>query len=150
MAIAAGEKATAARINEEIGVALSDTQLTSGTTTSTAFTATLTGGTACGVAFTAPPSGKVFVMNTMQVGPSGGLALSTVRVRTGSSIGSGTDVVAASDDNTVLCGSDMRGTSTTLVTGLTAGSSYNVQQLFRVTAGTGTFQRKTLVVKPTE
>lgn len=150
MAIVAGEKATASRITEEIGVALSDTQITSGTTTSTSYTATLTGGTACGVAFVAPPSGKVFIMNTCQTVPSGGLALVTIRVRTGSSIGSGSDVIAALDDNIMYCGSEIRATATMLVTGLTSGSSYNVQQLFKVAAGTGTFSRKALVVKPTE
>jgi hypothetical protein len=35
-----------------------------------------------------------------------------------------------------------------LVTGLTPGSNYNVQNLYRVGANTGTFLRKNLIVKP--
>lgn len=127
-----------------------DTQVTSGTTTSTSYTATLTGGTACGLAFTAPPSGQVLVHNNCRLVNSGiFLTFCTIRVRTGSSIGSGSDVVATSDENavTVYATTEARIGNTYLVTGLTPGSSYNVQQLFRVVGGTGTFLNKSLIVQ---
>jgi hypothetical protein len=151
MAILAGEKATAPRINEEIGVALQDTQDTSGTTTSTSYTATLTGGTACGIAFVAPPSGKVEITWTNEQSNSGAsFSLCTIRVRTGATVGSGSDFLATSDNIQTA----VNGTSSTtvtrmrLVTGLTPGSNYNVQNLYRVGANTGTFLRKNLIVKP--
>lgn len=130
------------------------TQNTNGTTTSTSYTATLSGGTACGLAFTAPLSGAVLIHNTSETFNSGsGLSYCTIQVKTGASIGSGTDVVAASDNESVASQSSsgvgqVRATATRLVTGLTPGSSYNVQQLFRVTSSTGTFGKKTLIVQP--
>ncbi len=153
MPILAGEKATAARINDEIGAALSDIQNTSGTTTSTSYTATLTGGTACGFSFVAPNSGKVLIMNiTEAVNSGGGTSACTIRVRTGGTVGSGSDVLAAADDEAAVVGgtNSLTVSRPRLLAGLTAGSTYNVQQLFRVTSGTGTFSRKGLVLKPTQ
>jgi hypothetical protein len=127
-----------------------DTQNTSGTTTSTTYTATLTGGTACGIAFTAPASGKVEIFNNCALVNSGAShALCTIRVRTGATIGSGADVVAAADANAIyhVGTNELRFGNSYLLTGLTAGSSYNVQQLFRVTGGTGTFLNKSLIVQ---
>lgn len=131
--------------------AVVDSQATSGTTTSTSYTATLTSGTACGVSFTAPTSGMVVIHNVCEMSNSGandnrcGWAL-----KTGSVVGSGTSVTAADDARAIhsVGTSAIRVGTSVLVTGLTAGSSYNVQQQFKVSAGTGTFVNKSLSVTP--
>lgn len=126
-----------------------DIQNTSGTTTSTTYTATLTGGTACGLAFVAPPSGRVFIHNTVYFFNAGvDFCFCTIRLKTGAVIGSGTDTIAASDAECVATHEVQRQTATRLVTSLTPGNSYNVQQLFRVTGNTGTFLNKNLTVQP--
>lgn len=130
---------------------LADTQITTGTTTSATYTATLTTGTACGLAFVAPLSGKVLILNNCEVFNSGAFfSFCTIRVRNGASIGSGTDFLAASDDEALwnpTAGSFRFGVSR-LLPGLTPGSSYNVQQLFRASGGTASFGRKHLIVIP--
>lgn len=128
-----------------------DSQNTTGTTTSTTFTATLTGGTACGVTFTAPTSGKIVVHNYSLIQNSGANDTACGWVlRTGSSIGSGTVVTSASDIRSLrhrLTTQVLFGAAH-MVTGLTAGDVYNVQQAFRCDAGTGTFAAKELSVVP--
>lgn len=128
-----------------------DTQNTSGTTTSTSYTATLTGGTTCGVAFIAPPSGLVLVHFSASLLNSGAnFSIMSFEVRTGGSVGSGTVFLAADDSRIVgYVGTGQLDLGRTLpVSGLTAGSTYNARQMFRVTAGTGTFLRKNLTVSP--
>lgn len=129
---------------------VADTQNTNGTTTSVTYTSTLTGGTACGIAFVAPPSGKVKIENNCRIFNSGANhSLCSIHVRNGSTIGSGTDVLAAADAQAIAyfgANDDRRGGST-LVTGLTPGNSYNVQQEFKVTGGTGNFSNKHLIVE---
>ncbi len=134
-------------------LAVDDTQNTSGTTTSTTYTSTLTGGgaAACGVAFVAPYSGKVVVHNGCKLSnsSSSNFAALAFHVRTGASIGSGSDVLLAADP---FCFSHtgvsaMRGAAPAkLVSGLTPGNSYNIIQEFRVDGGTGTFLDKYLLV----
>lgn len=130
---------------------VSDRQNTLGTTTSTTYTATLTSGTACGVAFVAPPSGAVLIHNASNMFNSGANhEFCTVQVRTGGSIGSGTIVFTAADQDAIVANgtpADRHGV-TILVTGLTEGSTYNAQQLFKTEAGTGSFSNKFLVVQP--
>lgn len=144
----AGQKLTASLL----GVAVSSAETAAGSTTSTTFTATLTGGTACGVVFVAPASGTVIVHNSAFVDNSSTpRSYMTFRIRTGSTIGSGTDVVAALDENavSVLSSNDAAFGRAVMVTGLTADATYNCQQLFKVsTASTGTFQWKKLIVQP--
>lgn len=149
MAFGAGQRPTAAQLNDAMGVIQSDTQITNGTTTSTSYTATLTGGIACGIAFVAPASGKVEIKNESEINNTGGYSLCTIRVRTGAVIGSGADVVAVTDDNALFHNTNIRLSVFNTITGLTPGASYNVQQLFKVTAGTGTFGKKQLSVKAT-
>jgi hypothetical protein len=130
---------------------LSHTQDTPGTTTSTTFTATLTGGTACSLVFTAPASGKILAHNTARLlnSTADGYALCSIQIRTGAVVGSGTLVVTAADTESIrtqdkdVCSSRPR-----WLTGLTAGSSYNAQQLFRCVTGTATFADKNLIVHP--
>lgn len=149
----AGQRLTADLFNSTFRPTVKDNQATSGTTTSTTYTATLTGGTACGVAFVAPASGMVEIHNSMLIAQSTGsqIAYCTIRVRTGASIGSGSDVVPASTDLNAISGVTvlLAGIGRTItVSGLTPGSSYNVQQLFRVSANTGSFVGKELSVTP--
>jgi hypothetical protein len=134
-------------------LAAEDIQNTSGTTTSTTYTSTLSGvgATACGVTFVAPYSGKVVVHNGCKLSnsSSSNFAALAFHVRTGASIGSGSDVLLAADSfafsHTGV--SAMRGGAPAkLVSGLTPGNSYNVVQEFRVDGGTGTFVDKYLLV----
>lgn len=132
------------------GTYASDTQNVGGTTTSGAFTATLTGGTACGVAFVAPASGKVDIINVCETGNSNSanLALCSIEVKTGATIGSGSVVLAAGNAQAIYSGATVRGTGIESVSGLTPGASYNVQQKFAVTGTTGSYASKRLMVRP--
>jgi hypothetical protein len=134
----------------EAKATVSNVQNTAGTTTSTSYTATLTGGTTCSLTFVAPPSGSVMIHNTCETknNTNPELSLCTFEVRAGSTVGSGTVVIAASDDEAVFSTDDVRFGAARLLTGLTPGSTYNIRQLFRVTASTGTFSRKSLIVRP--
>lgn len=130
---------------------VSDTQNTSGTTISTGYTATLTGGTAAGQVIVAPPSGAVLVHNTAAIGPSAAVYdFMDFEVRNGGVIGAGT-VFRAPSDTTASRHADpnfVRATTSTLVTGLTPGNTYNIRQQYRVNSGTGIFQDKHLVLMP--
>lgn len=154
MTFVAGQFLTASLLNSTWTPSTEDTQNTLGSTTSTTFTATLTGGTACGVTFVAPLSGIVWVFNNCFVENTGAAARAycTHRVRTGGTIGSGVDVVAAADENAIAAaggaGDDMASGRAFRVTGLTPGQTYNVQQLFRVSGSTGNFAWKRLGVEP--
>lgn len=130
-------------------LSVSDVQNTSGTTTSGAFTSTLTGGTACGVAFTAPASGCVLICNNAEMVNSGAFfSLCCVQVRTGSTVGSGTVVLAAANEESIYLSSQGRCGSTRRLAGLTPGASYNAQQMFVVGGATGTYANKSLIVVP--
>lgn len=149
----AGAILTAQTLNDAFTDSQSDAQDTLGSTTSTGFTATLTGGTACGVAFVAPTSGIVMIFNNSFVENSGtARSYCNIRVRTGSSIGSGSDVLASTDETSIAiqgsAGDDAAMGRAFRITGLTPGQSYNVQQLFRVSGSTGTFAWKRLSVVP--
>jgi hypothetical protein len=135
------------------GATVTTTQNTSGSTTSTTYTATLTGGTTCSFSFVAPPSGQVMVHNTTNLSNSltSGVLMS-FEIRTGAVVGSGTVVQAADDQNSNqssgVAGVGNRATVSTPVTGLTPGATYNIRQMFRVSAGTGTYISKRLTVVP--
>lgn len=149
MAITAGQRITPLAFGE----AKSDTQTTAGTTTSGSYVETLTGGTACGLTFVAPLSGSVMVHNTTQIDNSTSVQTSLMSfvIREGSSIGSGTEFQAASDDDAVrnLGGNEIQVTQSVMVTGLTPGDTYNIRQAFRVSGGaTATYARKRLAVIP--
>jgi hypothetical protein len=129
-----------------------------GSTTSTTYTATLTSSTTPQQAFVAPPSGKVLIhwscYSTHTV--ANGFAYMSFEVRAGATLGSGTVFLAASDTNAIAnrpsgAGSvdDAQYGSSKLVTGLTPGSSYNIQGMYKiVTAGTGTFINRRIIVQP--
>lgn len=125
-------------------------QNTSGTTTSNVFTSTLTGGTACSLVFVAPPSGRVNLTNAARMSTSGGYGYCGYRLKTGNVVGSGTDVIAdVVDDCLITSGTNaMRSSVPKLITGLTPGSSYNIQQRFAVDSGTLTIVSKCMSVMP--
>jgi hypothetical protein len=134
----------------DVGTYPNVAQDTSGTTTSGTFTATLTGGTTCSTTFVAPASGRADIHNSAQVenNTGGQLAICSVEVRAGAVVGSGAVVLAAAIPHALYSGSTIRATAVTVVTGLVSGATYNVQQLFAVTGGTGTFSNKRLTVRP--
>lgn len=127
-----------------------DSETTTGTTTSTSFTSTLTGGTACEVTFVGPTSGRILVINTAQLDNTSGTSQVSFRLGTGSIPGGGTEILAASE----LRALKSEGTNLVMashvypVSGLTPGTTYNAQQQFATTSGTGTFSRKHLIVIP--
>lgn len=129
-----------------------DSQNTAGTTTSVTYTPTLAGGAvACGVVFTAPTSGKIMVHNYSLVQNSGANDTAcSFAVREGAVVGSGTTFLPSSDIRSLrhrLTTQVLFGAAH-MVTGLTPGAVYNVQQEFRCDAGTGTFAAKELSVIP--
>lgn len=158
----AGQRVTGAQLNQlstqidaltaatsTAGVTATDA--TSRTTTSTSYTGTLSPAGLCGVSFVAPQSGKVEIHwaaelfndtppNNARVSPA---------VRTGSTVGSGTVVLAASDARAVLATTVIRTGASMQVTGLTAGSTYNVSLEQRIfSGGTGTFLSREVNVVP--
>lgn len=135
------------------GTANTSVQTTTGTTTSGSYTATFTGGTAGSMSFTAPQSGKILILNNAQLSNSSGVqtTLLSWELREGSVIGSGTVVTAASDDRALRVEgtSNMQMGDSTLITGLTAGASYNVRQMIRGSGGTtASASRKRIIVIP--
>lgn len=132
-----------------------DSAVTNGTTTSTSFVNSLTTSGIRGVAFTAPPSGTVLV-----IGTCGGFnstvsqyTLTSFEIRAGSTPGSGT-VFQASDENTasqfISTAANASGQHSVvgLVTGLTPAGAYNACLTYRVTANTGTWNRRMIAVIP--
>jgi hypothetical protein len=154
MALAAGQRLTAALLNGLLGSVVGDTQDTTGQATSTTYVTSLSAGSVAGVVFVAPTSGAVIVHNTALVENSGtGRSHCTIQVRTGGSIGSGTVFLAAADANGIASQSgdatdDMTLSKPVLVTGLTAGSTYNAQQLVRATSGNVITTWRRLIVVP--
>ncbi|HEY9415884.1 MAG TPA: hypothetical protein VIQ30_14065 [Pseudonocardia sp.] len=118
------------------------TSSTSGglTVTGTTFIPTAT---VCGTSFTAPPTGSVYVTLsvTKSTTSSGALGYSSFEIRTGSTVGSGTVFTAASLNAGVAVGATVTGITIdriqasrrVLVTGLTAGATYNVQTMHQTT-----------------
>lgn len=152
MAFAAGQPLTANDLNM---TPATNTDATSRTTTSAVYTTTLSPANICGVAFTGPPSGKVMIHWAAESSNSGvsGFCLTSPEVRTGTTVGSGTVVLAASDDN-ITRNDDAtanvahRVGASYLLTGLTSGTSYNVALNHRVSVGTGTYLRRSVIIVP--
>lgn len=127
-------------------------ELTDVTTTSTS---SVNGSPVCGVAFVAPSSGKVEVSIYGDVANSGGICLLGWRVRTGTTVGSGT-VVDGSDTGDThadvgrIVASSIRlgaGSHAIVVSGLTPGANYNIATYHSVTASTGTIRTRAVTVK---
>jgi hypothetical protein len=106
----------------------------------------------CGVAFTACTTGRAWIAYNASVDndTAAQSTLCTPVVRTGSTIGSGTVVRAASDVD-ALAGAGTDGIhigGNVLQTGLTPGVTYNVRLEHRVTGGIGTLLRRSVLVGP--
>lgn len=143
-------------IEEVTTVDARDTNTTNGTTTSTSYTNSLTTTGIRGVKFNAPPSGKVMITATCNA--SGNTVnmfhFLGIEVREGAVIGSGS-VFEATDENIAsvtrvsVVTMDARHTVTILVEGLADSvNDYNACLTYRVTAGTGSFNRRSIVVTP--
>lgn len=125
-------------------------------TTSVAFVA---GSSPVGAAFVAPPSGKVFITWSvlMQQAIDGQASICTIVLRAGGVVGSGATEVAASSDRAITVGravntgspAILQASRRTLITGLTAGSTYNARIEFATDSGgnCGIFFRE-LIVEP--
>lgn len=149
----AGQKVLAA---DFVGFA-TDNEMTDETGfTSTTYTG---GGTPCGMSFTVPTSGRVLILwhARMESNTANTRVLASVAVRTGSTVGSGTDVSAASDSDAIESsesgtgGSQQRigASSHRTLTGLTAGSTYNVRVEFKMSAaGNGDIFDRDVTVIP--
>jgi hypothetical protein len=115
-----------------------------GTTTSTSYTSTLSGTSAVTLAFVAPASGKVIVTISGELQNSGA-NYTTMSFSIGGSAGT-----VSGDDNNALYmhGTDrFRASAASLVTGLTAGQSGTITMQHKVTGGTGTFNRRKIMVE---
>jgi hypothetical protein len=141
---------------ESTAVSVEAEQLTDGTTASATFTATLTGSTTPGLTFVAANSGKAFVnWFAQQTSDASNSVFSTFELRAGGVIGSGTVIVAASDDNALWTDpSDpnqniVSGMVRKLVPGLTPGSTYNVRGMYRSGGGNANFRTMRISVEPT-
>lgn len=119
------------------------------TTTSTTYIA---GSTVCGCTFVASTTGRAVVYHAAYLYNNNVAATThcSVRVGTGSVIGAGTQIQAAADETAVtnLGSTANRFGVLTVLTGLTPGSTYNLQTMHRVTAGTGEVRYRTVVVNP--
>lgn len=151
MAVAAGQKL---RASDLAVAAASGIQTDSGTCASTTYTGTRTGtANVAGTAFTAPNSGNIRVDWAAGISiTTGGFVLVSFQIAQGSVIGSGSVVVAPSD-NVQIQGTATSETSEATfypVSGLTGGSSYNVQLMYRIGGGAtnSTINRPRVMVTP--
>jgi len=127
------------------------------TTLSANYGVTTSGGTYadCGAAFVAPTTGRVKIDFAAQLDhdTAASATLVSPHVRTGGTVGSGSDVVGYTADDTRCIfnrGTDARRFGASLlVSGLTAGSTYNVRLEHKIAgAGTGTIRNRHVIVSP--
>jgi hypothetical protein len=105
----------------------------------------------CAVVFVAATTGRALVRYAADLDGNGVVGTHCgPHVRTGGTIGSGSDVLPASQANSVRnVGTDNRRYgATVLLESLTPGASYNVRLEHRVSGGTGTIQFRHLSVSP--
>lgn len=134
--------------------AASDAQLDEFSFTITTYGTGSTSGTYvdCGVAFMAPTTGRVLLILSGEIHNSG---LSTTRmapvVREGPVIGSGPEIVPASNENSIAnqgSNSFILASQVTLIENLNPGETYNVRLEHRVSGGTGTLRNRRVIVIP--
>jgi len=109
-----------------------------------------------GVAFVAPTTGRAVLHYSCNItNSSTSSTLMTPVVREGTTVGSGTSFLAASDDNAIavlpVAGSAAGltfGGRALLVSGMTPGDDYNVRLEHRVSGSTGTLTRRAVTVCP--
>lgn len=144
----AGQTLTALHFTPSV----SDEEPDAFTCTNTSYGVTTTGGTYndCGVAFMAPPTGRVLINYNAQSSNTSVSTLVSPVIREGATVGSGVTVSAASDDDSIAgqASNEHRRGATRLVSGLTPGDSYNVRLEHRVSGGTGSIRRRSVIVAP--
>jgi hypothetical protein len=106
------------------------------TTTSTAYVNVLTGAVLCGHSFVAPPSGIVRIgwgINALGSNPGSSTVFVGVSVAVGATVGSGTTVLAANNDEAIQIGNNQNtpGYRTRYQTALTPGTTYNCWIMWR-------------------
>jgi hypothetical protein len=99
----------------------------------------------CGLTFVAPPSGRVIITlsGVVESTQNGSLTILSFRVGTGSTLGGGSAIFGPSDEYAITAGRAVNqgaatrtsGSMRRLITGLSAGSTYNVRTMQRVDAG---------------
>lgn len=144
---------TAAELNDLVLFSVTDVQTADSPTTTSGTYVSI--GTQCGKAFTAPASGAVLInwATELKTGTAAAVAACTPEVRTGSTVGSGTVVYAASDSNPLAQNTNTNiatAAAITLVTGLTPGASYNARLMYRSnSSATLTAGRRTITITGT-
>lgn len=131
------------------------------TTNSESSTSTsyLPGTTPTGVTFTCPPSGRVMITISSYFGQTTNAneAIVSFALRTGSTIGSGTVVLAATGTRALVCGmavnsgapARLQASRRIAVTGLTPGNPYNVRIEFATNpAGAVAIFTREIIVEP--
>jgi hypothetical protein len=148
-----GSILTADDLNNAFGDTKRNQQNTAGTTTSTTYTNAITGGTLPSTTFVANASGRVLITATVRCFTS---VTAFVRfapeVRDGAVVDSGTVRLAAADTTAGVHQTNVqtfRFAEETYLSGLVAGSTYNVRLKVLTSTGTGTFADMELIVKPT-
>ncbi|WFE45298.1 hypothetical protein [Verrucosispora sp. WMMD1129] len=139
---------------EPLGLGYTASNTTDSGVTSTTFVA----GASIGTTFVAPLSGAVLITfgSLVRITADGNeTAYVGAQLRSGGTVGSGTVLVAASDNDTIRCRKfsttvssvqEIQAAWTMRVSGLTPGSTYNVQLMHRVTGGTGTISNRRIAV----
>ncbi|WP_203824405.1 hypothetical protein [Actinoplanes palleronii] len=116
------------------------------------------GSSVCGTTFVAPTSGAVVVhwFARLQANSANQRALASISVATGGTLGSGTVVSAANDDGAIETSQGTTGGVETrmgasafrYISGLTAGSTYNVVVQKKVFGGNGSIFHRSVLVLP--
>ena len=131
-----------------------DSEVTSGNTGSTSYTATLSAGNTPQLVFVAPPSGKALALISGYLVNSTSTSFTYMgfEVREGGTPGAGTLFLSADDtralinrDNSAGTG-DQSGGLSYLIEGLTPGATYNIQGMYRVSANTGTYPWRRIII----
>lgn len=129
-----------------------------GTNDTSASTSYVTG-TSHGIDFVAPTSGAVEITHGGLLGNNHTVvtqtSVTTIQIRTGGTVGSGTIILAAADTNGArYYKPNTAGTyhynevsRKVTVTGLTPGNTYNVQTLFRAVAGSAGVANRQVYVR---
>lgn len=154
-ALAEAVEAELDRIDDTIsGVPITQSSTAAGAVSTTSATYVVLAGDP-GIAFTAPTSGRVVVTISAAIvsNTADTYAMMGFQIRTGSTVGAGT-IVTAANDNDVLAHAgtaDQVASRVALVSGLTSGGSYNVQVLYKRFGGTGDtfFARRNVIVQST-
>ncbi|PRY35330.1 hypothetical protein [Umezawaea tangerina] len=147
MTFQAGQKITAADLNR--AAPSTSTQLTNisdtGTLTSAVYTDTLSGAINATLAFVTPPSGSIEVTIHAAIDNS-----STNYTYVSFRISGAAGTVAASDDYAISANGtdDHTASRTTIIPGLTPGAAGTITMQYRVSAGTGTVDHRSIIQKP--